>query len=91
MPALKGHPTLCRFLTKTIPFQVYQFSGASFSELPICESPDQNTCWMTWNTYLADYYPPYHKTWYSNAAAYSYRSSYSREDCVGAGVGGSGM
>ncbi|MCP4460708.1 MAG: DUF3089 domain-containing protein [Cytophagales bacterium] len=40
-----------------------------FTELPICESPDQNTCWMTWNTYLAGYYPPYHKTWYMNAAS----------------------
>ncbi len=40
-----------------------------FSELPICERPDQTSCWMTWNTYLADYYPPYHKKWYTNAAS----------------------
>lgn len=40
-----------------------------FEKLPICENADQTTCWMTWNTYLADYYPPYHTTWYSNAAS----------------------
>jgi len=40
-----------------------------FIELPICESADQTTCWVTWNTYLADYYPPYHETWYTNAAS----------------------
>ena len=40
-----------------------------FKELPICESSDQTACWMTWNTYLADYYPDYHEKWYLNAVS----------------------
>ena len=40
-----------------------------FSELPICESPDQTTCWMSWNTYLVDFYPKSHKTWFNNAVS----------------------
>ena len=40
-----------------------------FEDLPICESSNQTACWMTWNTYLADYYPSYHEKWYSNAAS----------------------
>jgi len=40
-----------------------------FTKLPICERSDQTTCWITWNTYLANYYPDYHEKWYSNAAS----------------------
>lgn len=29
-----------------------------FTEIPICDSPDDLGCWMTWNTYLAGYTPP---------------------------------
>ena len=29
-----------------------------FSEIPICDSPDDLGCWMTWNTFLTGYTPP---------------------------------
>jgi hypothetical protein len=29
-----------------------------FSNIPICDSPDDVGCWMTWNTFLSGYTPP---------------------------------
>ena len=31
---------------------------AYFSEIPVCDTPDQIGCWMTWNTFLTGYTPP---------------------------------
>lgn len=39
----------------------------TFSYIPPCESPDATGCWLTWNTYLRDYYPPDHEFWYGDA------------------------
>jgi hypothetical protein len=39
-----------------------------FEQLPLCDDPDQIGCWMTWNTYINDFYPSYHEYWYTNAA-----------------------
>lgn len=30
-----------------------------FAEIPVCETPDQTGCWVTWNTFLHGYEPPY--------------------------------
>lgn len=38
-----------------------------FEFIPVCETPDQTGCWMTWNTFKEGYYPPKHESWYSNA------------------------
>jgi hypothetical protein len=36
-------------------------------EIPICDEPKDTGCWLTWNTYIRDYYPPNHDFWYFNA------------------------
>lgn len=32
----------------------------TFSNIPICDEPDKIGCWLTWNTYAREYYPPGH-------------------------------
>lgn len=39
----------------------------TFSFIPICDDPEDTGCWLTWNTFRRDYYPPRHDYWYSNA------------------------
>ncbi|WP_436514529.1 DUF3089 domain-containing protein [Ekhidna sp. To15] len=39
----------------------------TFSYIPTCENPDDIGCWLTWNTYARDYYPPNHDFWYADA------------------------
>lgn len=39
----------------------------TFSYIPICENPTETGCWITWNTYAKNYYPPQHDIWYENA------------------------
>jgi hypothetical protein len=38
-----------------------------FTAIVPCTSPEQTGCWMTWNSYLMDYYPPRHQFYYSGA------------------------
>ncbi len=40
-----------------------------FRSIPICDSPNETGCWITWNTFLDAYYPPKYELWYSNAAS----------------------
>ncbi|MEQ9230348.1 MAG: DUF3089 domain-containing protein, partial [Cyclobacteriaceae bacterium] len=40
-----------------------------FRSIPICNSPNETGCWITWNTFLDGYYPPKYELWYSNAAS----------------------
>ena len=42
-------------------------SRGTFSYIPTCENPDDIGCWLTWNTYAKDYYPPNHDFWYADA------------------------
>lgn len=39
----------------------------TFSYIPTCENPEDTGCWLTWNTYARDYYPPNHDFWYAHA------------------------
>lgn len=39
----------------------------TFSYIPICDDPNDTGCWLTWNTYAKDYYPPNHDFWYADA------------------------
>lgn len=39
----------------------------TFSYIPVCDEPTETGCWLTWNTYIRDYYPPQHEFWYGNA------------------------
>lgn len=39
----------------------------TFNEISPCKKEDDLGCWLTWNTYRRDYYPPDHEFWYSNA------------------------
>ena len=39
----------------------------TFSYAPVCDNPLETGCWLTWNTYARDYYPPNHDFWYANA------------------------
>lgn len=39
----------------------------TFEEIPPCRKQDDIGCWLTWNTYARDYYPPRHDFWYGNA------------------------
>ncbi|NQZ78765.1 MAG: DUF3089 domain-containing protein [Ekhidna sp.] len=32
----------------------------TFSYIPSCENPSDIACWLTWNTYKKDYFPPTH-------------------------------
>jgi hypothetical protein len=32
-----------------------------FTLIPICDTPDQTGCWITWNTYLHGYSPPHYE------------------------------
>ncbi|MEQ9466817.1 MAG: DUF3089 domain-containing protein [Ekhidna sp.] len=42
-------------------------SKGTFSDIPICERESDTGCWLTWNTYARDYYPPNHDFWYGDA------------------------
>lgn len=42
-------------------------SKGTFSDIPICEDETDIGCWLTWNTYATDYYPPNHDFWYADA------------------------
>lgn len=39
----------------------------TFSYLPVCDDARDTGCWLTWNTYAKDYYPPDHDFWYADA------------------------
>ncbi|MEQ8626429.1 DUF3089 domain-containing protein [Ekhidna sp.] len=39
----------------------------TFSYIPVCDNPTETGCWLTWNTYARDYYPPQHEFWYGDA------------------------
>lgn len=39
----------------------------TFSYIPVCDDPNDTGCWLTWNTYARDYYPPKHDFWYADA------------------------
>ncbi|MFK7954104.1 MAG: DUF3089 domain-containing protein [Ekhidna sp.] len=36
----------------------------TFNTVPICTDANATSCWLTWNTYIKDYYPPNHEYWY---------------------------
>lgn len=36
------------------------------SDIPICTESNDTGCWLTWNAYIRDYYPPNHEFWYFN-------------------------
>ena len=38
-----------------------------FDQVPPCQNSNEFGCWVTWNTYARDYYPPKFKTAYHNA------------------------
>ncbi|MEP4497882.1 MAG: DUF3089 domain-containing protein [Ekhidna sp.] len=42
-------------------------SKGTFSDIPICDEPSEIGCWLTWNTYIQDYYPPNHNFLYYDA------------------------
>lgn len=37
-----------------------------FESIAPCENAEATGCWITWNTYARDYYPPGHKDYYQN-------------------------
>lgn len=39
----------------------------TFNEIPNCEDANDTGCWLTWNTYIRDYYPPNHDYLFGNA------------------------
>lgn len=39
----------------------------TFSYIPVCDDPTDTGCWLTWNTYARDYYPPHHDFLYADA------------------------
>lgn len=39
----------------------------TFSDIPICDDPGDTGCWLTWNTFRRDYYPPGHEYLYRRA------------------------
>ncbi len=39
----------------------------TFTFIPDCDEPTKTGCWLTWNTYIKDYYPPDHEFWYEDA------------------------
>ena len=39
----------------------------TFTYIPTCDEPTKTGCWLTWNTYIKDYYPPNHDFWYEDA------------------------
>ena len=39
----------------------------TFSYIPTCDDPTDTGCWLTWNTYAKNYYPPDHDIWYEYA------------------------
>lgn len=40
-----------------------------FTHLQPCENADETGCWMTWNTYAFDYYPPNYEEVYKNCVS----------------------
>ena len=40
----------------------------TFSHIPVCDNATKTGCWLTWNTYAKDYFPPQHEIWYEFAA-----------------------
>ena len=41
----------------------------SFDSIIPCETPGEVGCWVSWNTYIRDYYPPAHDFWYNEAVS----------------------
>jgi Protein of unknown function (DUF3089) len=41
----------------------------SFKDITPCKSGDETGCFVSWNTYGRDYYPPYHKTGLNTAVS----------------------
>jgi len=38
-----------------------------FQDIRPCEGKTETGCWVSWNTYARDYYPPHFEKWYRNA------------------------
>jgi Protein of unknown function (DUF3089) len=43
------------------------FPKVLYPKLPPCENPEDTNCWMSWNTYAVNYFPPRYEEDYKNA------------------------
>ena len=59
--------------------------------IPVCKEPKDTGCWLTWNTYIKDYYPPNHDFWYFNASNVNPLSWKPTEEYVSFGVNKGGV
>lgn len=61
------------------------------TSIPICDDPKETGCWLTWNTYIKDYYPPNHDYWYFNALNVNPLSWKTTEEYVSFGANKGGV
>ncbi len=62
---LEGQPLQQQFIAAYLIGMPLQWD--LFEEISPCENEDDTGCWITWNTYAKDYYPPKFRTAYHNA------------------------